>query len=82
MVNLRSLIILWLTLFLWHAFAVKYPVIVGGITGNTLIEGFSLNSANDLFIEAISSDMALVNAADTNIALYMQSGSNTWLWGR
>jgi hypothetical protein len=55
---------------------------VGGITGNTLIEGFSLNSANDLFIEAVSSDTALVNAADTNIALYMQSGSNTWLWGR
>ena len=24
--------------------------------------------------------MALVNAANINIALYMQAGSNTWLW--
>jgi hypothetical protein len=60
----------------------KYPVTVGGISGNTIFQGFSLSAAGDLAIAALCSDLALVDIPNTNIAIYFQVSAQTYSWAK
>ncbi len=64
------LINLSLTQLIYQSLALKYPITVGGFTGDTKIQRFALDSSNNLAIAAISSDMQLVDTPDSNLALY------------
>lgn len=50
----------------------QYPIVIGGFSGNTLIEGFATDSSYNSLVVAKSNDLAIVDSAvDTFIVFYV-----------
>ena len=71
---------LFFSIYLKEVFPQTFPLLIGGFSGATTVDSFQFDDKSNLIITGRSTDTSLVTIANSNFAMLMPGGTNSYAW--